>query len=97
MSELGKSATQVLHIFLHFQNQLRLYHWNTKLYPRHVASGELYGKMDSFLDQFVEIYMGKFKGGILSGKPFKYNIIKLELENLNDSEIINLLNDFKHF
>lgn len=97
MTDIGKSATEILRIFLHFQNQLRLYHWNTKLYPRHIASGKLYEKLNSFIDQFVEIYMGKFKGGKLSGNPFNYNTIKLELEKLNDSEIINLLNDFKTF
>ncbi len=97
MSQLGISAADILGSMLQFQNQVRLYHWDTKVYARHVASGELYDKMDSFLDRFVETYMGKFHGGSLSGKPFSYKTINLELDNMNDSEMVRTLNDFKEF
>ena len=94
---ISKSAAEILKVMLHFQNQVRLYHWGTKLYPRHVASGELYDKMDSFLDSFVEVYMGKFNGGSLSGQPFSYNKMSIDLHNMNDVEIVSTLNDFKAF
>lgn len=97
MSKISKSAAEILEVMLHFQNQVRLYHWGTKLYPRHVASGELYEKMDNFIDKFVETYMGKFHGGSLSGPPFSYNKMILELRNMNDVDIVVILNDFKGF
>jgi hypothetical protein len=94
---ISKSASEILRVMLHFQNQIRLYHWGTKLYPRHVASGNLYDKMDSFMDKFVEIYMGKYHGGSLAGNPFTYNKILLELHNINDVDVVNALNEFKAF
>lgn len=45
-----------------FLPTIQLYHWRTFSHARHVASGELYEKMTSLLDEFVEVYMG------LSGK-----------------------------
>jgi hypothetical protein len=91
-------ASDILRMLLHFQNQIRLYHWGTKLYPRHVASGELYEKVDSFNDKFVEIYQGKFNGGSLKGVvPFKYESIVLEVNNIDDFLIIESLNEFKIF
>ena len=88
-------ATAFLKTLLYFQNQIRLYHWNTKIYSRHIASGDLYEKIDNFTDKFVEIYQGKFNGGLLSGIPFDYKRIDIELYNLNDEGIIICLNDFK--
>jgi Family of unknown function (DUF5856) len=88
-------STAFLRTLLYFQNQIRLYHWNTKVYSRHIASGDLYEKIDKFTDKFVEIYQGKFNGGLLSGIPFKYDRIDIELYNLNDEGIIVCLNDFK--
>ena len=85
-----------LKTFLYFENQIRLYHWNTKIYSRHIASGDLYKKIDDFLDKFVEIYQGKFNGGLLSGIPFKYDKFDIELYNLSDEGIIECLNDFKN-
>lgn len=88
-------AAAFLKTLLYFQNQVRLYHWGTKVYSRHVASGDLYEKIDSFIDKFVEIYQGKFNGGMLKGIPFKYDKIDIELYNLNDNGIVECLNDFK--
>jgi len=92
---IGETAAKLLEDLLYFQNQVRLYHWNTKLYPRHVASGELYEKIDSFIDKFIEIYMGKFNGGSLKGAPLIYKEMEIKLSNVNDAEIIKVLNDLK--
>jgi len=89
------SDSAFLKTFLYFQNQIRLYQCGTKVYSRHVASGELYEKIDTFLDKFVEIYQGKFNGGWLSGTPFKYDKFDIELYNLTDQGIVECLNDFK--
>lgn len=91
------SAVEFLRGLLYFETQVRLYHWSTKLYPRHVASGDLYSQIDGFLDKFVEIYQGKFNGGHLKGEPFKYNNISLEFTKMDDNTIVDLLNDLKKF
>ena len=93
--KIGETAAKLLEDLLYFQNQVRLYHWGTKLYPRHVASGELYEKINSFIDKFIEIYMGKFNGGSLRGVPLMYKEMEIKLLNMNDSGIIGVLNDLK--
>jgi len=88
-------SSAFLRTLLYFQNQIRIYHWSTKIYSRHIASGKLYEKIDKFNDKFVEIYQGKYNGGHMSGIPFKYEKLDIELYNLNDEGIIVCLNDFK--
>ena len=91
---MSESAA-LLKTLLYFQTQIRLYHWGTKIYSRHIASGDLYEKIESFIDKFVEIYQGKFNGGHLKGIPFKYDNMDILLYNLTDEGIIACLNDFK--
>jgi len=39
---------------------LQLYHWQTRSYPRHVATSNLYNSLIEKIDKFIEIFMGKF-------------------------------------
>jgi len=95
--KIGERASEILEDMLTVQTQIRLYHWGTKVYSKHIASGELYSKIDSFLDKFVETYMGKFNGGLLKGLPFKYTEMNLKVLNFNDVDIVSSLNEFKFF
>lgn len=45
---------------LEIQIQLRFYHWQTKSYARHQAFGSTYEAMDGLIDDFVEVFMGKY-------------------------------------
>jgi len=45
-------------IFLQFKNQVKLYHWKTDLYARHVASGDLEEKISELIDRFIEVLQG---------------------------------------
>jgi hypothetical protein len=51
------NSVEILRTLLYFQTNVRLYHWGTKLYARHIASGDLYKQLDTFTDKFVEIYI----------------------------------------
>lgn len=95
--KIGERASEILEDMLTVQTQIRLYHWGTKVYARHIASGDLYKKIDSFVDKFVETYMGKFNGGLLKGVPFKYTEMNLKVLNFNDMDIVSSLNEFKSF
>jgi len=44
---------------LTLQNQIRIYHWQTKSYAEHKALGKLYKALDPLIDSFIEVYMGK--------------------------------------
>lgn len=46
--------------FLTMRNQIKLYHWQTKLYSRHKATDDVVNALDTSIDKYVEVYMGKY-------------------------------------
>ena len=38
---------------------VKLYHWNTISYSVHKATDDLYGELNTLIDQFVEVLLGK--------------------------------------
>lgn len=73
--------------FLHFETNVKLYHWMTRSYPRHVASDKLHEKLLELSDKFVEVYIGKYQ------RPSSLNKkdLQLPLDNYNDKDIIAFL------
>jgi len=78
--------------FIQFSQQVRLYHWATKTYSRHIASGSLYEKIDALIDTFIETLQGKMKEQRIS-----YSKISIKLKKIKDSQIEKVLSDFKDF
>ena len=64
---------------LKIQNQLRIFHWQSDSYAQHKAFGKAYESLDDLVDQFVEVYTGKY--GRTKAK-FTYNI---ELNNFDET------------
>lgn len=56
----------IVHDMLEFSIQVKLYHWQTKVYARHVASDSLFSNINSLIDKFVEIYIGKYERPVLN-------------------------------
>jgi hypothetical protein len=73
------SSTDI-HFLLTLRNQLKLYHWQTKSYARHVAVDKVLGDLDTLIDSYVEIYIGKY------GRP-KLTVAQgtLKIRNLTDA------------
>lgn len=46
--------------FISFSNHIKLYHWMTTSYPKHIASDKLSDKLSELSDKFVEVYIGKY-------------------------------------
>ena len=76
--------------FLKFQNQIRLYHWSTTKYARHIASDGIYKSIDTLIDRFIETLQGK-EGRI------KYRKMVITLRSIDDSMMVKELTTFKHF
>jgi hypothetical protein len=53
------SAEQI-HFFLQLRNQIKLYHWQTREYSRHIATDKAVEQLDIFIDKYVEVYIGKY-------------------------------------
>ena len=55
-----KQTNQIIvQTFLQLLNMIKLYHWKTHIYAQHIATDELYTKLNEHIDKFVEILLGK--------------------------------------
>ena len=79
--------------FLSFQQQVRLYHWGTKSYARHVSSGTLYEKMDTLIDTFIETMQGKLG----KRQRIEYKNMTFTLSQMSDKDAALLLHEFIQF
>lgn len=75
-----------------FQQQMRILHWQTKKYSRHVAYGSIYDSLDDFIDKFAEVCMGKYGRVELSG-----DLGDVKLKNLDELTIGSYIDDFIEF
>lgn len=50
----------VISPLVQFQQQLRIFHWQTDSFAKHKAFGKAYEDLDDLIDTFVETYMGIF-------------------------------------
>jgi len=53
------------------RDQIKLYHWQTRMFSRHKATDDLVSSLDENIDTFVETYMGKY------GRPRVTSPIKI--------------------
>jgi hypothetical protein len=81
-------SAEIVHLMMTLRNQVKLYHWQTMAYPRHVATDELVTKLDTNIDQFVEVYVSKYGRPKLSGQTST-----IRLRNHSDKEAIALLKE----
>ena len=51
---------QIVSNMLEMEQQLRIWHWQTKMFSRHSAYGATYGALGDLIDSFMEVYMGKY-------------------------------------
>ena len=80
-------SSQIASKFIHIRDTLKLYHWNTRIYARHVASDALVDKLASSIDEIVETIQGIKRNDRI---VFKNTKIKVP----NDIEVIKILEDF---
>jgi len=76
--------------FLELQAQLKILHWQTKGYPRHIAFGDTYSDLDGLIDEFVETSMGKSGRFVLDETT---NTLKIQ--NLKEISIVPFLQGIK--
>ena len=50
---------RIVTTFLQMLNTVKLYHWKTSSYSQHKATDELYTNLNTNIDTFVEIMLGK--------------------------------------
>ena len=80
------SADQI-HFFLQLRNQIKLYHWQTRVYSRHIATDKTLENLDTTIDTYVEVYIGKYGRPKVSGKN-----ASIALQNLSEAGAVRLVN-----
>jgi hypothetical protein len=53
------SPANLVLMFMQMLNTVKLYHWKTTSHSQHKATDELYSNLNSSIDSFVEIMLGK--------------------------------------
>ena len=59
---MGKPRSKhaaIVNTMLEMLNVVKLYHWKTHSHPEHVATDQLYGRLNENIDKFVETMLGK--------------------------------------
>lgn len=75
-----------VNFFFTMREQIKLYHWQTHSYARHKATDDAIKALDEAIDQYVEIYMGKY------GRPkmaARNNTVKLG--NVSEKTILKFI------
>jgi len=85
--------SKIIKTFLEFQSQLKLYHWQTYSYSRHIASDELFQNMLKKTDVFVETMQGLYHVHI----SLKGSTRSFQLSNLSETNIISYLKSYLLF
>jgi hypothetical protein len=80
------SAEQI-HFFLSLRDQIKLYHWQTKVYSRHIATDKILETLEKSIDSYVEVYIGKYGRPKISGKN-----AAITLHNLSEAGATRLIN-----
>ena len=76
---------------IQFQQQLRIFHWQTDSYAQHKAFGKIYESLDPLVDSFVETYMGKF------GRAKPTLTYHIELKSLSSNNVNDVVDGFKGY
>jgi hypothetical protein len=56
----GDGGGDIVTSMLFIRNQVKLYHWQTHSFARHKATDDLVASLDTNIDKFVEVFMGKY-------------------------------------
>ena len=80
----GDFKKEIVSMFLKMLNTTKLYHWRTYSYATHEATDSLYADLNKYIDEFVEVMMGKMDN---RNKILNINLVKMNVPNNN--------NDFK--
>jgi hypothetical protein len=72
--------------FFTMREQIKLYHWQTKVYSRHKATDAVIDALDTSIDKYVEVYMGKY--GRMKMNSSTGSVM---VKNLSESSIVNFI------
>jgi hypothetical protein len=81
----------IIKLFFHMTTTIKLYHWQTTSFARHKATCELHGSLQTLVDDFIEVYMGKYE------RPVFENGFKLNIQELTDVSAVETIQQYINF
>ena len=81
VSSKKQIVTQMLQMLI----TTKLYHWNTLSFSVHKATDELYGELNTLIDQFVEVLLGKHNNVSERNKHEILSVKTLHMNNYKDN------------
>lgn len=78
----------IIKMFFHMQLNIKLYHWQTKVYARHKATDELLSDLSDLIDKFIEVYMGRYKRPEFDGG------FSIEIQELTDETAKKVIEEY---
>ena len=78
----------IIHVFFNMLLNIKLYHWETTNYARHIASDNLYSSLNELIDQFIEVYMGRYR------RPEFKTTFNIQVKQFNDDNIVDAINEY---
>lgn len=82
---------RIVQFFFHAILNIKLYHWQTKRYSRHMASDALFTALLASMDTFIETYIGRYK------RPKFNDAFEISVTQFSDDEIKDLLKEYVAF
>ena len=81
-------SAEIVNLMMTLRDQIKLYHWQTMNYPRHIATNDLVTKLDTNIDKFVEVYIGRYGRPKLAGKT-----ASIHLRNYSDKQAETMIKE----
>jgi len=72
-----------IQFFFTMREQIKLYHWQTKVYSRHKATDGVIEALDGSIDKYVEVYMGKYGRMKMTGSN-----ASITVKNLSEASVV---------
>jgi len=93
MQTIQKFEQEVVIKFLSLLNNVKIYHWKTQSYATHKATDDLYAQLNTHIDSFIEVLLGKIGNRIDLSK-----IKSLPIYNFNtQDQLKKYITDFKKY
>jgi hypothetical protein len=81
----------IIKLFFHMSNTIKLYHWQTTSFARHKATCELFNNLQPLIDDFIEVYMGRYE------RPSFSDGFKLNIKELSDDSALELVQEYADY
>lgn len=83
----NKDIEQYIIDLMQVQCQVKVFHWQTKIYGKHIALDRLFDAIIDNIDEFTETAMGKYGRVDFSGVSYTF-------DNITDTGVANLIDGF---